>query len=129
MGCHYTTVEYRWSLGDPSKSVTEDPINSDDPTGPAWSCLEKDVKYIGDPLEKKNSNNNYGKTKNALACQKLCQEKPGCGWFNWEYQGDCWLKKSKGEKENATGSFSGPRSCEEGEHLITKKNFIVNQKI
>ena len=101
MGCHYTTMEYRWTLGGPTKAPIE-------------TCFEKDVQYIGDDLNMENSNNNYGKTKDALACQVRCQTTAGCAWFNRDKEGNCLLKKSKGVKKNYKGGVSGPRSCKEG---------------
>ena len=62
-------------------------------------------------------NNNYGKTKDALACHGKCLKTQGCGWFNWDNEGNCWLKKSKGEEKiDEAGGVSGPRSCEEGKN-------------
>ena len=101
MGCHYTTTEYRWTLGGPSKTAIK-------------SCFDKDVQYIGNPLNKKDSNNNFGNTQDALACQNKCQTTPGCGWFDRDKEGDCWLKTRRGYKAPAPGGVSGPKSCEEG---------------
>ena len=58
-------------------------------------------------------------TKSALTCQRICQETRECGWFNWDEEGMCWLKKSRGTKADAPEGVSGPRSCEEGKNYIT----------
>ena len=84
------------------------------------ACLTNGAKYIGDPLFKQGTQNNtYGVTKSALACQRICQETRECGGFNWDDEGMCWLKKSRGTRADAPGGVSGPRSCGEGKNYIT----------
>ena len=78
------------------------------------ACFEYDVKYIGDGLNIKGTqNNNYG-NMDAKACQNLCQKTDGCEWFNRNKKGDCYLKKSKGKQENDQDGVSGPKFCDEG---------------
>ena len=81
------------------------------------ACFEYEVKYNGDPLIKNGTKkNNYGKANDALACRGKCLDTSGCGWFNWDKDGFCWLNKNKGTKENEPTGVSGPRSCEEGKN-------------
>ena len=76
-------------------------------------CIEYDTLYIGYPLYKANSSDNYyGKTNNAEACQQKCRETSGCRWFNWSKEMNCYLKKRKGKnKQVEKGGASGPRKC------------------
>ena len=65
----------------------------------------------GSPLNNDKNINNYGKTMESVVCQKVCKEKEGCNWFNWD--GDCWLKTDKGTEMKQTGSATGPAICTE----------------
>jgi len=98
------------------KEVEVDEDGKETATGPrscpTSGCFIKDKAFIGHPLKKLDgSNNDYGPTDDALACQVLCQATPKCGWFNWN--GNCFLKTKKGStSEKKSDSVTGPRSCQ-----------------
>ena len=75
------------------------------------------MEYKGFPLKKKGTNN-YG-NMDAKACQNLCQKTAGCGWFNSDKKGDCYLKTSKGKEKSKRGGVSGPKFCDEGINGVT----------
>ena len=59
-----------------------------------------------------HKDNLYGSTKDAAACQTLCQETAGCEWFNWSNLGNCYLETAKGKDlEKALGGATGPAFC------------------
>ena len=64
--------------------------------------------YTGNATSINNGN------MDARTCQNLCQNITGCGWFNRDKKGDCYLMKSKGGKRNEPDGVSGPKFCDEG---------------
>ena len=67
---------------------------------------------IGNPLNKKGSDNDYGVTEDPYECQRKCQETNGCYWFNWDSNKPCFLKEQSGAEERVEkGGATGPRSC------------------
>ena len=58
------------------------------------------------------SDNNYGKTKTAEACQVMCKDNPECEWFNWGSNQNCYLQTDMGSKSQAKpGGATGPAVC------------------
>ena len=63
-------------------------------------------------MNKGNGVNDYGETKDAIACQVLCQKTDLCEWFNWDKNKHCWLKTKKGMMSRyETGGATGPAFC------------------
>ena len=89
-------------------------------------CFENDKRYVGHPLNKPMGNNDYGATKDAFVCQKLCQNTDGCMWFNLDVNQHCWLKTARGKGEGEPGSITGPVNCTDGKVSTKSKTFKIS---
>ena len=89
-------------------------------------CFENDKRYVGHPLNKPKGNNDYGATKDAFVCQKLCQNTDGCMWFNLDVNQHCWLKTARGKGEGEPGSITGPVNCTDGKVSTKSKTFKIS---
>ena len=77
------------------------------------ACIQKDIIFVGNPLNNKFNNNDYGRTDTAGDCQVLCQETASCVWFNWNKDQRCYLKVAKGtETRKEPGGATGPGFCD-----------------
>ena len=90
-------------------------------------CIHPDKIYLGSPLNRMegfNVNNDYGKTKNAAACQILCQKTPKCKWFNMDKKKHCFLKTDMGNKsQEEVGGATGPGFCAGKWKVLYSSNF------
>jgi len=85
---------------------------------PSAACIERDVIYIGHPLNRVKMNgtwtNNHGRVSTVEECQRLCSTTVGCKWFNWGSNSLCWLKTGRGPHHMERvefGTSSGPGVC------------------
>ena len=84
------------------------------------ASFEYEVAYLGNPLNREDTQNNDYGIMDAKDCQLLCRDTPRCGWFNVNKKGNCYLKTSKGTKKiNDEGGVSGPRYSDEGINRMT----------
>eukprot|EP00091_Calanus_sinicus_P019900 TRINITY_DN5189_c0_g1_i2.p1 TRINITY_DN5189_c0_g1~~TRINITY_DN5189_c0_g1_i2.p1 ORF type:complete len:187 (-),score=42.38 TRINITY_DN5189_c0_g1_i2:102-662(-) len=94
--------------------------------GPLPSCFEKDMAYIGFPMNNSESEDRFFEgCPNSKHCQMMCQEDKDCQWFNWsnftspetgEETTKCWFKTGKGFPKAMPGVITGPKYCEPHTH-------------
>ena len=87
------------------------PITHTNIETPASTCFEENKAYQGYPIGGVG-NNRRTNIATAASCQVECQNTEGCTWFNWGYNGECFVKSGKGEELARQGYVTGPASCD-----------------